>query len=271
MTDTPASSARAAATGAAIEADGLVKRFGTFTAVDRVSLSVGRGEVVALIGPSGSGKSTLLRCLNLLEWPDGGSLAMGDVQLSFDAAASRMASVSLPAWRRRVGMVFQHFNLFPHMTALGNVMEGLTTVLRLPRAEAHARAEAMLAKVGLADRMAHHPSRLSGGQKQRVAIARALAMQPEIMLFDEATSALDPELIGEVLEVIGGLAREGMTMVLVTHEMAFAQEVADRIVMLDQGQIVEQGPPSQILRAPVEPRTQSFLARFRAGHRLPDG
>lgn len=254
----------------AIAADGLVKRFGRFTAVDNVALSVARGEVVALIGPSGSGKSTLLRCLNLLEWPDGGSLSLAEMRLTFGASASRAASALLPAWRRRVGMVFQHFNLFPHMTALANVMEGLRTVLRLPRAEAEERAAAMLAKVGLSDRMGHHPSRLSGGQKQRVAIARALAMRPEIMLFDEATSALDPELIGEVLDVIGNLARDGMTMVLVTHEMAFAQEIAGRIIMLDQGQIVEQGPPSQILRTPSEPRTQSFLARFRAGHRLPD-
>ncbi|HEY2256714.1 MAG TPA: amino acid ABC transporter ATP-binding protein [Variovorax sp.] len=248
---------------AMIEVRNLGKSFGANRVLRDVSLTVGRGEAVALIGPSGSGKSTLLRCLNLLAVPDQGTVRVGDHEMAFQGAATRMPKDAvLAAFRARTGMVFQHFNLFPHMTVLGNVMEGPLTVLRQPKAQAEARARLLLGKVGLADKAAAWPDQLSGGQKQRVAIARALAMEPQVMLFDEVTSALDPELVGEVLRVVKLLAEEGMTMVLVTHEMAFAREVADRVAFMRDGVIVECGPARQVIDAPAEAATRTFLARF---------
>ena len=228
------------------------KRYGAFTALDGVSLDVARREVVCLIGPSGSGKSTLLRCTNGLEAIDGGAIRLDGQVLPAGEAGMRRV-------RQRMGMVFQSFELFPHRTALDNVTMGPMTVLRLGRAEARDRAMALLEKVGLADKAANRPANLSGGQQQRVAIARALAMQPEVMLFDEPTSALDPETIGEVLSVMKRLADEGMTMMVVTHEMAFARRVADRVVVFERGTIIEQGPPRQIFEAPEKSRTRDFL------------
>jgi polar amino acid transport system ATP-binding protein len=248
---------------AMIEVKHLGKSFGANRVLRDVSLSVGRGQAVALIGPSGSGKSTLLRCLNLLAVPDEGTVRVGDHEMAFQGAATRMPKDAvLAAFRARTGMVFQHFNLFPHMTVLGNVMEGPVTVLRQPKAQAEAQARSLLGKVGLADKAGAWPDQLSGGQKQRVAIARALAMEPQVMLFDEVTSALDPELVGEVLRVVKLLAEEGMTMVLVTHEMAFAREVADQVAFMRDGVIVECGPARQVIDAPREAATRSFLARF---------
>ena len=251
-----------------IEVRHLVKRFGAQTVLRDVSLEVHKGEVLALIGPSGSGKSTLLRCLNLLTVPDAGTLRVGEQTMPFGGdgrAAPLPRDAVLAAFRARTGMVFQHFNLFPHMTVLGNVMEGPVTVLRQPKAQARDKALALLAKVGLADKADAWPDKLSGGQKQRVAIARALAMEPSVMLFDEATSALDPELVGEVLRVIHGLAEEGMTMLLVTHEMGFAREVASRVAFMRDGVIVECGPAHQVIDAPSESATRAFLARFHEG------
>ncbi|AOY96749.1 ATP-binding protein [Cupriavidus sp. USMAA2-4] len=245
---------------------GLKKRFGDVTVLRDISLEVGKGEVVALIGPSGSGKSTLLRCVNLLTTPCGGTIQVGAHRFDFDQPGGpRLGDRALAAFRARTGMVFQHFNLFPHMTAAENVMEGMVTVLGRPKAEARARALELLARVGLAERAGTYPDKLSGGQKQRVAIARALAMQPEVMLFDEATSALDPELVGEVLGVMRALADEGMTMMLVTHEIAFAREVADQVVFMRDGVVVEAGPPAQVIDAPREASTRAFLARVSGG------
>jgi polar amino acid transport system ATP-binding protein len=235
-----------------IEVRGLCKSFGDLQVLRNIDLDVHRGEVVVIIGPSGSGKSTLLRCLNRLEEPTAGTVRIGGVEVTKKGA-------DLSRLRRRVGMVFQHFNLFPHMTALENVMEGPRTVLRLSRPEAERRALDLLEKVGLADKAAGKPASLSGGQQQRVAIARALAMNPDAMLFDEVTSALDPELVGEVLTVMRQLAEEGMTMVVVTHEMSFARRVADRVVFLDQGVIVEEGPPERIFHRARQERTRQFL------------
>jgi polar amino acid transport system ATP-binding protein len=219
-----------------------------------VDLDVAPGEVVCVIGPSGSGKSTLLRCLNLLERPTSGRVFLGDDELT-------APGVSVDALRRRLGMVFQSFNLFPHRTVLDNVALGPMTVLGRDRAAARADAVELLGRVGLADKAAEHPARLSGGQQQRVAIARALAMEPEAMLFDEVTSALDPELVKDVLAVMRQLAEAGMTMVVVTHEMGFAREVADRVVFMDGGVIVEEGVPAQVLGAPKAERTRRFLSR----------
>jgi len=233
----------------------VVKRFGAFTALSGVDLDVHAGEVVCLIGPSGSGKSTLLRCTNGLETIDGGDI-------EFEGAALPRDERSLRAVRRRMGMVFQSFELFPHFTARQNVAEGPRTVLGLGAAESDARADALLAKVGLADKAPNYPAALSGGQQQRVAIARALAMNPDVMLFDEPTSALDPETIGEVLNVMKVLAEEGMTMVVVTHEMTFARRVGDWIAVFDAGRIVEQGPPQQIFDAPTTERTRDFLSHL---------
>ena len=235
-----------------IEVRDLRKTFGSLEVLRGIDLDIRRGEVVVIIGPSGSGKSTLLRCLNRLEDPTSGTIRIGGVDIT-------ARNVNLPRMRRQVGMVFQHFNLFPHMTALENVMEGPRTVLRLGRAEAELRARELLDKVGLADKAESKPANLSGGQQQRVAIARALAMNPEAMLFDEVTSALDPELVGEVLTVMRGLADEGMTMAIVTHEMSFAQRVADRVVFLDQGLLVEEGSPDRIFHRATHERTRQFL------------
>jgi len=246
-----------------IEITDLWKAFGSLQVLKGISLRVERGSVVAIIGPSGSGKSTLLRCINLLEDPDHGGIRVGDHEMRFgDGNRARRSDRELAAFRAATGMVFQHFNLFPHMTALQNVMAGPTIVKRLPRREAEDISLSLLAKVGLAEKAATYPSHLSGGQRQRVAIARALAMNPSVMLCDEVTSALDPELVGEVLGVIEQLAKEGMTMVIVTHEVAFAHEVADLVAFMSDGVIVESGPPSQLLEHPENPRTRGFLARF---------
>jgi len=234
---------------------GVVKRYGTFQALNGVDLDVHAGEVVCLIGPSGSGKSTLLRCTNGLETIDGGDI-------EFEGASLPREERTLRSVRRRMGMVFQSFELFPHLTALQNVAEGPRTVLRADLVEAQRRASVMLAKVGLSDKAASYPAALSGGQQQRVAIARALAMEPDVMLFDEPTSALDPETIGEVLSVMKALADEGMTMVVVTHEMTFARRVGDWVAVFDTGRIVEQGPPAQIFDAPTTERTRDFLSHL---------
>ena len=252
----PASGARPKAGGATIiRYRGVIKRYGAFEALRGVDLDVHAGEVVCLIGPSGSGKSTLLRCTNGLETIDGGEVA-------FEGGALPREERALRVVRTRMGMVFQSFELFPHLTAIENVAEGLRTVLGKGRAEARRRAAAMLAKVGLADKAPNYPSALSGGQQQRVAIARALAMEPDVMLFDEPTSALDPETIGEVLNVMKRLAEEGMTMVVVTHEMTFARRVGDWVAVFDAGRIVEQGPPAQIFEAPTTERTRDFLSHL---------
>ncbi len=246
-----------------IEIAGLWKSFGALAVLKGVSMGVERGSVVALIGPSGSGKSTLLRCMNLLEEPDHGQIRIGDREMRFgEGGRSRPGDRELAAFRAATGMVFQHFNLFPHMSVLGNVTAGPTIVKGVARREAEDIARALLAKVGLADKAEAYPSHLSGGQRQRVAIARALAMGPAVMLLDEVTSALDPELVGEVLSVIEQLAKEGMTMVIVTHEIAFAHEVADVVAFISDGVIVESGPPAQVLEHPENPRTRAFLARF---------
>jgi polar amino acid transport system ATP-binding protein len=246
---------------AMIEVRDLWKAFGPLAVLKGISLDVPRGSAVALIGPSGSGKSTLLRCINLLEQPERGRVRVGDQVIECDGRRLP-GDRELAAFRARAGMVFQHFNLFPHMTALDNVASGPLIVKKLPRPEARAIAAALLEKVGLADKADVYPSALSGGQRQRVAIARALAMSPEVILFDEVTSALDPELVGEVLDVVRSLAEEGMTMVLVTHEMAFAHDVAKTVAFMSEGVIVESGPPADVLVRPQNPRTKAFLARF---------
>ena len=241
--------------GPIVKYEGVVKRFGALTVLDGVTAQVNRGEVVCLIGPSGSGKSTLLRCTNALETVDGG-------QVIFDGRPLPAAESERRRVRQRMGMVFQSFELFPHMTALGNVACGRETVLGEARDKAEVRAVALLDKVGLSDKAASYPSMLSGGQQQRVAIARALAMDPQVMLFDEPTSALDPETIGEVLNTMKQLADDGMTMIVVTHEMSFARRVADRVIVFDRGKVVEQGPPQQIFDAPHEARTREFLSHL---------
>ena len=230
---------------------GLAKEFGPLRALDGVDLSVARGERVALIGPSGSGKSTLFRCINRLEEPTGGSVFFEGVEMR--------PGPELRAMRASMGMVFQHFNLFTHMTVLANVIEAPIQVLKLDRAAAVARAGALLERVGLSSKADAYPAQLSGGQKQRVAIARCLAMEPKLLLLDEITSALDPELVGEVLQVIRDLARQGMTMLVVTHEMAFAREVASRVIFMDQGRMVEEGAPEQIFARPTHERLRRFL------------
>ena len=237
-----------------ISVRGVGKSYGAHRVLDRVSLEVAKGEVVCVIGPSGSGKSTLLRCINGLEHYDEGAIAI-------DGAPVHREHKSIHALRGAVGMVFQRFNLFPHRSALQNVMEGPVFVKGVARGEARQLAVTLLEKVGLADKLGAYPAELSGGQQQRVAIARALAMQPKAILFDEPTSALDPELVGDVLKVMLTLAREGMTMVVVTHEMAFAAEVANRVLFLDRGRTVEEGPARQILANPAHERTRDFLQR----------
>ena len=235
--------------------DQVRKLYGSFAAVDGVSVQVHKGEVLCLIGPSGSGKSTLLRCTNAIESIDGGRVLFDGVPLPADEREARKV-------RRRMGMVFQNFELFPHMNALDNVAVGPITVLGMSEAAARERAMKLLEKVGLAAKAQNFPSGLSGGQQQRVAIARALAMEPEVMLFDEPTSALDPETIGEVLNVMKRLADEGMTMIVVTHEMSFARRVANWVVVFDHGKVVEQGPPQQIFDAPTAERTRDFLSHL---------
>jgi polar amino acid transport system ATP-binding protein len=247
-----------------LSARGLTKRFGSNTVLRGIDLDVEAGERIAILGASGSGKSTLLRCLNFMELPGGGTITLDGKRLGTERAGKRLYNErELTAVRQRIGMVFQQFNLFPHMTAIGNVMEGLVTVRRQAKAEAHARAGRELARVGLAEKADQYPAHLSGGQKQRVAIARALAMDPELLLFDEPTSALDPELVGEVLGVIRSLAEEGRTMLLVTHELGFAYHVATRVIFLADGAIHEEGPPEQVLKHPTKERTRAFLASHR--------
>ncbi|OEF96657.1 amino acid ABC transporter ATP-binding protein [Desulfuribacillus alkaliarsenatis] len=238
-----------------IEIKDLYKWYGDVKVLKGVDLTVKESEVVVIIGASGSGKSTLLRCVNFLERPQKGTITI-------DGKTINPKGKDLHLLRQEVGMVFQHFNLFPHMTVLGNVMEGLTQVKKIPRSEAEQEARAMLDKVGLLDKADVYPSVISGGQKQRVAIARALAMHPKVMLFDEPTSALDPELVGGVLQVMKDLAIEGMTMMVVTHEMGFAREVADRVVYVDEGIIVEEGTPEQIFNNPQHERTKEFLSQI---------
>ncbi|GGN33718.1 peptide ABC transporter ATP-binding protein [Streptomyces kronopolitis] len=238
----------------AIEVRGLRKAFGDLEVLRGIDFSVARGEVVCVIGPSGSGKSTLLRCVNLLEEPSAGRVTVAGTEVTDP-------DVDIDRVRRRIGMVFQAFNLFPHLSALENLTIAQRRVLGRDRAEAERIARANLERVGLSDKEAAYPAQLSGGQQQRVAIARALSMEPELMLFDEPTSALDPELVGDVLAVMRGLAQDGMTMLVVTHEMSFAREVADRVVFMDGGVIVEEGTPEQVVGAPQHERTRTFLAR----------
>ena len=237
-----------------IYVNNLCKRFGKLQVLDNISEHIEKGECLVLIGPSGSGKSTFLRCLNLLEKPTGGSVI-------FEGTDITAPGVNINVMRRRMGMVFQHFNLFPHMTVLKNLTLGPVQLLGKKQAEADRKAMQLLERVGLADRADAFPNQLSGGQKQRIAIVRALCMEPDVMLFDEPTSALDPEMVGEVLDVMKELAHEGMTMAVVTHEMGFAREVADRVLFMDEGVIVEQGTPEQIFANPKSERLQSFLAK----------
>ena len=234
----------------------LEKHFdeGKLKALRGVSADIKRGEVVVVIGPSGSGKSTFLRCLNLLEEPTHGTVTVEGVNITDP-------KVNINKHREKMGMVFQHFNLFPHMTILKNMTLAPRKILKKSKAEAEEKAMGLLARVGLADRANAYPSQLSGGQKQRIAIVRALCMEPQVMLFDEPTSALDPEMVGEVLDVMKELAHEGMTMVVVTHEMGFAREVADRVIFMDEGKIVEEGTPEEIFSNPQNPRTQDFLKK----------
>ena len=240
--------------GAIIRLEGVTKRFGNLKVLRGVDLNMRRGEVVCVIGPSGSGKSTLLRCINLLEPPNSGRIFLEGKEITGKAAEEGVDYV-----RKRVGMVFQSFNLFPHKCAMDNVCLAQETVLGRPDKEAKAKAQDLLNRVGLGDKFGEYPDRLSGGQQQRVAIARALAMDPHVMLFDEVTSALDPELVKEVLDVMRELAQEGMTMIVVTHEMGFAREVANRLIFIDQGVIMEQGKPADVLDNPREERTRKFL------------
>ncbi|MGH3645884.1 MAG: amino acid ABC transporter ATP-binding protein [Micromonosporaceae bacterium] len=241
-------------TDAVVDVRELHKSFGELHVLRGIDLAVATGDVVCVIGPSGSGKSTLLRCVNLLEQPSSGTVHVSGVDLTDP-------DCDIDAARRHIGMVFQQFNLFPHLTVLQNCTVAQTTVAKRSMAEAKRVARDNLVRVGLEDKIGEYPAKLSGGQQQRVAIARALSMDPQLMLFDEPTSALDPELVGEVLSVMRQLATEGMTMLVVTHEMAFAREVADRVVFMDAGQIVEQGTPVEVLGEPKEARTREFLHR----------
>ena len=241
-----------------VRIENLYKFFGRFQALDDVSFEVSTGEVICIIGPSGSGKSTTLRCINFLEKPDFGFIEVDGLRIE-GGGQGRAYNRKVHELRLKTGMVFQQFNLFQHMNAIDNVIEGLVTVKKMAKSEAIDIGESFLDKVGLSDKRDEFPARLSGGQQQRVAIARAMAMRPKVMLFDEPTSALDPELIGEVLEVMQQLAREGMTMITVTHEMGFAREFANRVIFMDNGRIVETGSPEQVFDQPQDPRTQLFL------------
>lgn len=241
-----------------IELEGVYKRFGSNEVLKGVSLTVDQSEVVVVMGPSGSGKSTLLRCITFLEEPDAGIFRISGLELSA-GPRTRERQQQVRALRQNTGFVFQHFHLFPHKTALENIMEGPLTVKNMAKNEAKALAEELLKKVGLSEKANHYPALLSGGQQQRVAIARALAMQPKVMLYDEPTSALDPELVREVLQVMKNLASEGMTMMVVTHEMGFAREVANRVIFMDEGMVVEEGSAKDIFENPQEKRTRQFL------------
>jgi polar amino acid transport system ATP-binding protein len=248
-----------------IDVRGISKYYGDLCVLNNISLGVRKTEVTCIIGPSGSGKSTLLRSLAFLEEYDGGEVYIEGELLGYvdrNGVRAKAPLSELNRVRRHIGMVFQQFNLWPHMTALGNVAEALIRVKHLPRSQAHARATETLRKVGLADKADEYPIRLSGGQQQRVAIARALAMEPHIMLFDEPTSALDPELVGEVLQVMKALAHEGMTMVVVTHEMGFAAQVADRVIFLDKGEIAASGSPRELFHGALNPRLSLFLQNY---------
>jgi polar amino acid transport system ATP-binding protein len=250
-----------------LQATGVRKAFGHNQVLRGIDLSMKTGEVVCLLGQSGSGKSTFLRCINHLERIDGGRIRVDGDLIGYKRRGRGLVEMherEVSSQRVNTGMVFQHFNLFPHMTALQNVMEAPVGVKKEPKAEVRARAVELLDKVGLADKRGAYPRQLSGGQQQRVAIARALAMRPRLMLFDEPTSALDPELVSEVLDVMRNLASSGMTMIVVTHEIGFAREVADRVVFMDQGVVVEQGPPRQVLDDPQHERTRSFLSKVLA-------
>jgi polar amino acid transport system ATP-binding protein len=247
-----------------VKAESVCKNFGALKVLKGVTLEIGRGQVLVLVGPSGSGKSTFLRCINHLEQVNAGRLYVDGDLIGYTDHGNKLHEMPPRAaakQRRDIGMVFQHFNLFPHRTALGNIMESPVQVKGVKKAEARARAIDLLEQVGLADKATAYPAQLSGGQQQRVAIARALAMDPKLMLFDEPTSALDPELVGEVLGVMKKLASEGMTMVVVTHEMGFAREVADQLVFMDGGVIVESGKPREVLSNPQEERTKLFLSK----------
>jgi ABC-type polar amino acid transport system ATPase subunit len=246
-----------------VVAASVTKQFGPLKALNNVSLSVMPGAVQCIIGPSGSGKSTLLRCINQLEKIDAGAITVAGELIGYRRVGNELHELSdaeIARQRLKTGMVFQRFNLFNHMTVLQNIIEGPLTVLKRPRREIIAEAMALLDRVGLAEKRDSYPIELSGGQQQRIAIARALAMKPQVMLFDEPTSALDPELVGEVLNVMRDLAATGMTMIVVTHELGFAREVASDVVFMDKGEIVEQGPPQQVLVAPQQPRTRDFIA-----------
>jgi polar amino acid transport system ATP-binding protein len=245
-----------------LDVAGVSKRFGALEVLSDISFQVEKGETVCVLGPSGSGKSTLLRCINWLERPDAGQIYLNGTEIGVNGAGVVMSDRELSRIRTRIGMVFQHFALWPHLTVLQNLMEAPVQVQRRPRGEVRDEALALLAKVGLSDKRDTFPAKLSGGQKQRVGIARALAMRPDLLLFDEPTSALDPELVGEVLVVMRELAREGRTMVVVTHEMGFAREAATRVMFLDRGRMVETGSPEQFFTSPETERARQFLQRY---------
>ncbi len=241
-----------------IEVENIHKRFGDLEVLHGVDITIDKGKTAVVIGPSGSGKTTLLRCLNLLEIPDEGKITLGGKSVEF-TGKTKLTSSAITSFRQQTGMVFQNYNLFPHLTALENVMEGQVTVLKRDKAEARNKALLLLEKVGLKDRADMYPHQLSGGQQQRVGIARAMAMDPAVLLFDEPTSALDPELVGEVLKVMKDLSDEGMTMVVVTHEMSFARNVADQVIFMDQGRIIERGTPDEIFGNTKNARMAQFL------------
>ena len=241
-----------------IEITSLKKSFGDNKVLKNINLKIESGSVVSILGPSGSGKTTLLRCINFLERADDGKIQFGDQKINLKHVSKK----DILSVRRKSAFVFQNYALFPHMTALQNVMEGLVTVQKIPKAEAYEKAEDVIKWVGMADRKDYYPSQLSGGQKQRIGIARAVALNPEVILFDEPTSALDPELVGETLNVIKKVAKTGITMIIVTHEMAFAEEISDKVVFMDGGIIVEEGSPQDIFVNPKEERTKKFLSRF---------
>jgi polar amino acid transport system ATP-binding protein len=266
MTSPQTEQSNAAPLAPVLTAVAVRKSYGSVEVLKGIDLEVAPGETVVILGPSGSGKSTFLRCINLLEQPNGGRIEVGGEDVGYREVKGRLHEVSgreLARRRARIGMVFQQFNLFSHMTVLENIIEGPVGVNRIPRKIAIAEASQLLDKVGLSGREKAYPRQLSGGQQQRVAIARALAMKPTLMLFDEPTSSLDPELVGEVLTTMRDLAEGGLTMVVVTHEIAFAREAADRVVFMDGGVVIEQGPPADVIDNPRHPRTQAFLSRFR--------